>query len=592
MRELQAQVNAANAGKAKAEAESAAAQAAGGAIREMKEAIDRYQDQIDALEKQAKDAQKFLEEASEKMRRKQAEEAEEARRKQREREIREADEDARRANDLDLELKAKNLDAENERKLREEKLKREREIANAKAEADKKLKLEAAELQTQMDREQQERDFMQQNEDQLISNAAAKKKFEAMVRSKLLQDPAYQKVLAQEAFAQEKANKKQRQLQRELAKLEEEGKKDRLRQTLNFFSNLTNDPKRLKNIVFSGAGLAALTFLAWKSVGLGAKQADKYLNTPPLVRETSKRSLFQMLFGSNKKKTKIDDIILEPTIEAELKQVAEDVNRARKERINLPNIVLYGPPGTGKTMFIEYLAGLSGMTFAKMTGGDVSQLLTSGGKNEAVTELHKLFDWLEANGPAILLVDEADAFLKKGRSGGKMSEGLAAAINTFLARTGAASRNVMLVFATNNPEVLDEAVASRVSKWLEIGLPNQKERERLLVKYLMSDIIGRKARGGTEITNGGIGEAAIKKLAAQMEGYSGRDISMKFIDELYRRVVTTNDKVVRPEMLESTFADIQKQAARLSQWITHKPDFTDAVHQKVSHGSTAAAAAA
>ena len=61
-------------------------------------------------------------------------------------------------------------------------------------------------------------------------------------------------------------------------------------------------------------------------------------------------------------------------------------------------------------MFIEALANESGMTYAKMTGGDVSALLSSGGENLAVTEIHKLFDWLEAHGPAVLLVDEADAF--------------------------------------------------------------------------------------------------------------------------------------------------------------------------------------
>ena len=81
----------------------------------------------------------------------------------------------------------------------------------------------------------------------------------------------------------------------------------------------------------------------------------------------------------------------------------------------MPNVGLYeGSSGTGKTMFIEALANESGMTYAKMTGGDVSALLSSGGENLAVTEIHKLFDWLEAHGPAVLLVDEADAFLRSG----------------------------------------------------------------------------------------------------------------------------------------------------------------------------------
>ncbi|CAN0328648.1 unnamed protein product, partial [Ectocarpus sp. 4 AP-2014] len=68
-----------------------------------------------------------------------------------------------------------------------------------------------------------------------------------------------------------------------------------------------------------------------------------------------------------------------------------------------------GPPGTGKTLFAKGLARHSGLDYAIITGGDVAPL-----GREAVSEMHKLFDWAQASRRGVLLfVDEADAFLRR-----------------------------------------------------------------------------------------------------------------------------------------------------------------------------------
>jgi ATPase family AAA domain-containing protein 3A/B len=51
-----------------------------------------------------------------------------------------------------------------------------------------------------------------------------------------------------------------------------------------------------------------------------------------------------------------------------------------------------GPPGTGKTLFAKGLARHSGLEYAIMTGGDIAPL-----GRDAVTEMHKLFDWAQAS---------------------------------------------------------------------------------------------------------------------------------------------------------------------------------------------------
>ena len=81
------------------------------------------------------------------------------------------------------------------------------------------------------------------------------------------------------------------------------------------------------------------------------------------------------------------------------------------------------------------------------------QLNKSQAGNFCVTELHKLFDWAESsNKGMILFIDEADAFLRKGRGDQHaMSENMRNALSAFLFRTGTETDKFMIVLATNIP---------------------------------------------------------------------------------------------------------------------------------------------
>lgn len=83
------------------------------------------------------------------------------------------------------------------------------------------------------------------------------------------------------------------------------------------------------------------------------------------------------------------------------------------------------------------------MDYAIMTGGDIAPL-----GNDAVTELHKLFDWsklnnkklFKSNKGILIFIDEADAFLRKRQSNEYISEAMRNVLNVFLYRTGTQSR--------------------------------------------------------------------------------------------------------------------------------------------------------
>lgn len=170
-------------------------------------------------------------------------------------------------------------------------------------------------------------------------------------------------------------------------------------------------------------------------------------------------------------------------------------------------------------MFAKGLARQSGLHYAIMTGGDIAPL-----GRDAVTEIHRLFDWAESTRKGVVLfVDEADAFLRK-RSGGGMSEDLRNALNAFLYRTGEASRRVMVVLASNQPEQFDWAINDRIDDMIHFDSPGLVERQRMLMHYLDKYIL-RTESGAKQIVVEGVNEALMREVAQDTDGFSGREIS-------------------------------------------------------------------
>ena len=171
-------------------------------------------------------------------------------------------------------------------------------------------------------------------------------------------------------------------------------------------------------------------------------------------------------------------------------------------------MILHGPPGTGKTLFAKKLARASGLDYAILTGGDVAPL-----GRDAVTEIHRLFDWAATSRRGLLLfIDEADAFLRSRREA--TSEDLRNAFNAFLYRTGEPSRDVMLVYASNAAEDFDWAVNDRIDEMVRFSLPGRAERARMLRQYL-DEYFGA----------GDVADAKLDGAVAATEGFSGREIN-------------------------------------------------------------------
>ena len=215
------------------------------------------------------------------------------------------------------------------------------------------------------------------------------------------------------------------------------------------------------------------------------------------------------------------DLVLAPALSTHLSSVALSTANTKKNRAPFRHVMLHGPPGTGKTLFAKNLAENSGLEYAILTGGDVAPL-----GRDAVTEIHKLFDWAKTSRRGLLLfVDEADAFLKN-RETEFISEDVRNALNAFLYRTGTETDKFMMVYATNSPKNLDGAITDRTDEIVQFDLPGREQRKEM-IEMFVGKYLGKGGAGGwsKEVKTEGISEPEIESAADLTDGWSGREIA-------------------------------------------------------------------
>lgn len=294
-------------------------------------------------------------------------------------------------------------------------------------------------------------------------------------------------------------------------------------------SSYLNDTEKLRNTALTVTGIAVGVYAARTSIGVAGRFVEARLGKPSLIRETSRLTFsqllrnplasFQRLLHSNEQDA-LKGIVLEEGLDTQLRKIAVSTAHTKKNRAPFRHLLLHGPPGTGKTMFARNLAHHSGLDYAILTGGDVAPL-----GRDAVTELHKLFDWARTSRRGLLLfVDEADAFLQS-RETTRISEDQRNALNAFLFRTGTESDQFMMVYASNQPSQFDEAIMDRVDEMVEFGLPAADERRKMIAMYIEKYLLNPPNQSSRKVITEGIGDSEIEQVVQETEGFSGRAIS-------------------------------------------------------------------
>jgi transitional endoplasmic reticulum ATPase len=141
-------------------------------------------------------------------------------------------------------------------------------------------------------------------------------------------------------------------------------------------------------------------------------------------------------------------------------------------------VLLYGPPGTGKTLLARAVAAESRVHFIHLNGPEIMRKFY--GESEA--KLREVFEEAARHAPAILFIDEIDAVApKRAEVTGEVEKRVVAQLLSLM--DGFVARGqVIVIGATNIPEVLDPALRrpGRFDREIEIGVPNQQARLQIL----------------------------------------------------------------------------------------------------------------
>ncbi len=214
-------------------------------------------------------------------------------------------------------------------------------------------------------------------------------------------------------------------------------------------------------------------------------------------------------------------------------------------------VLLYGPPGTGKTLLAKAVAGEAKVPFFSISGSEFMELYVGVG----ASRVRDLFDKARKAAPAIIFVDEIDAIGRHRGSGiGGGNDEREQTLNQMLVELDGfdARTNVIMIAATNRPDILDPALLrpGRFDRQIAVEAPDLKGREAILrvhakdkptTKDVNLRAIAKRTPGFT-----GADLANVLNEAALLTARSNADlIDMRAIDEAIDRVIAGPQKRTR-----------------------------------------------
>lgn len=201
------------------------------------------------------------------------------------------------------------------------------------------------------------------------------------------------------------------------------------------------------------------------------------------------KSQAKVLTANGKKKTTFNDVAGCDEAKQDLQELVEFLKDPKKYDAlggRIPKgALLVGPPGTGKTLLARAVAGEAGVPFFSMSGSDFVEMFVGVG----ASRVRDLFETGKKNAPCILFIDEIDAVGRQRGAGlGGGHDEREQTLNQLLVEMDgfAANEGVILIAATNRPDVLDKALLrpGRFDRQIVVGLPDLKGREEILRVHL------------------------------------------------------------------------------------------------------------
>lgn len=197
----------------------------------------------------------------------------------------------------------------------------------------------------------------------------------------------------------------------------------------------------------------------------------------------------------------------------EIKEFLQEPAKFQAVGAKIPKgVLLYGPPGTGKTLLARAVAGEAGVPFFSISGSDFVEMFVGVG----ASRVRDLFEQAKANSPAIIFVDEIDAVGRhRGAGIGGGNDEREQTLNQLLVEMDGfdVKTNVILIAATNRPDVLDPALLrpGRFDRQISVEAPDLIGRDQILQVHAK----GKPMAPGVDL----------KAVAKKTPGYTGADLA-------------------------------------------------------------------
>ncbi|MFZ4843880.1 ATP-dependent zinc metalloprotease FtsH [Mycetocola saprophilus] len=228
----------------------------------------------------------------------------------------------------------------------------------------------------------------------------------------------------------------------------------------------------------------------------------------------------------------------------EIKEFLKEPAKFQAVGARIPKgVLLYGPPGTGKTLLARAVAGEAGVPFYSISGSDFVEMFVGVG----ASRVRDLFQQAKENSPAIIFVDEIDAVGRhRGAGMGGGHDEREQTLNQLLVEMDGfdPKTNVILIAATNRPDILDPALLrpGRFDRQIGVDAPDLPGRRKILEvhgkgkplsKNVDLEVVARKTPGftGADLANV-LNEAAL--LTARS---NAQLIDNRALDEAIDRVI-------------------------------------------------------
>lgn len=282
------------------------------------------------------------------------------------------------------------------------------------------------------------------------------------------------------------------------------------------------------------------------------------------------------IYAENATKKTFADVAGQDEAKESLLEIVDFLNNPKKYSeigAKLPKgALLVGPPGTGKTLLAKAVAGEAGVPFFSISGSEFVEMFVGVG----ASRVRDLFKQAVEKAPCIVFIDEIDAIGKSRDNFMGGNDEREQTLNQLLAEMDGfdSSKGVVLLAATNRPEVLDKALLrpGRFDRRIIVDLPDLAGRKAIL------EVHARKVKMADSVD--------LSAIAKSTPGASGADLE-NIINESALRAVRAKKKVVTQAELAEAVDVILAGEAKKSTVLSEKEKKIVAYHE-IGHALVAA----